>query len=68
MTDDAMRCADDHPTADERLEMIKAYAQEQLAVARQAMAEHQRGSVQWRWGWHQVEVMTELLIVMGVKS
>ncbi|HZN75448.1 MAG TPA: hypothetical protein VFC00_27760 [Micromonosporaceae bacterium] len=52
------------PTAEERIEMLRAYVEEQRSVGRQAMATCAAGSVQWLWGRVLVEEMTNVLAVM----
>ena len=55
---------DERPTAKERIEMLRAYVEEQRSVGRQAMGASVAGSVQWLWGRVLVEEMTSVLAVM----
>ena len=56
------------PTADELLEMVRTYAEEQRSSGRQAMAGNTVGSVQWLHGLVLAEAMTALLAVMKWKG
>lgn len=67
MTNNHNRPVDDHLPPQKRLAMLRTYAEEQLSTARQAMAEHRRGSVLWRWGLTTTEAMTGVLQVMDRK-